>query len=256
MSFTADTALVPAGERRWRATVDERWWVVKGPFGGFVAALLARALTEVTDHPPRSLAIHYLDAPAAGEVEVSAAVERRGRTTDAVSLRLEQDGRLMALALANAGDRRPDSPAWTELPRPEAPEPDATTRMERQAGMPRFLDELDVRWIAGSDWGGEGAWNRAWVATREHEPLDDVVVAALGDVWLPPAIAHMGAMVIVPTLDLTIHFRAQPPAGTPWLLAEHRSLHAADGTWTCDGTLWAPDGAVLAQSRQLALLRT
>ena len=42
MSFAEDTALVPVGENRWRGEVHERWWVVKGPFGGTIAALLTR----------------------------------------------------------------------------------------------------------------------------------------------------------------------------------------------------------------------
>src|SRR3712207_1353669 len=75
MSFAEDTALVPAGENGWRGEVHERWWVVKGPFGGTVAALLTRALMQVTEHPPRTLAVHYADAPAAGAVDISAAVE-------------------------------------------------------------------------------------------------------------------------------------------------------------------------------------
>ncbi len=256
MSFAADTALVPAGEGRWRATVHERWWVAAGPFGGFVTALLARALAEVSAHPPRTLAVHFLAAPKAGEVEVAATVERRGRSTDAVSLRLEQDGAVMALALANAGDRRPDSPAWSDLPRPDAAEPEACSEMTRVDPMPAFLAELEVRWIDGTGWGdGQSAWNRAWVAARGRPPVDLPLVAALGDVWLPPAIARLGRFAFVPTLDLTVHFRDPVPDGSPWVLAEHRSLHAADGTWTCDGTLWAASGAVLAQSRQVALLR-
>jgi hypothetical protein len=40
------------------------------------------------------------------------------------------------------------------------------------------------------------------------------------------------------------------------VLADHRSSHAAGGTWTCDGNVWAPDGRLLVQVRQLAMLRT
>ena len=249
MSFAEDTALVPDGELRWRGRVHERWWVVKGPFGGTIAALLARALMQSTEHPPRTLAVHFADAPSAGEVEVSAAVERRGRSTDAISLRLEQDGRVMALALANAGDRR-DQPAWNELPQPEAPPPETCRRVE-PAPVP-FVGQLDVRWVAGDR---APAWNRAWVGLPGGEPLDDAFVAALSDVWMPPAFQRLDGQAIVPTLDLTIHWRAPIPEGTRWLLAEHRSLHAGGGTWTCDGTLWSPDGTVLSQARQLALLR-
>ena len=40
MSLAEDTALTRVGERAWRATFDERWAVVRGPFGGWLAAVL------------------------------------------------------------------------------------------------------------------------------------------------------------------------------------------------------------------------
>jgi acyl-CoA thioesterase len=38
-----------------------------------------------------------------------------------------------------------------------------------------------------------------------------------------------------------------------WVLSRFTSNLAADGFWEEDGVIWAPDGTVLAQSRQLAL---
>jgi acyl-CoA thioesterase len=161
----------------------------------------------------------------------------------------------MALALANAGDWRPDSPAWSELPRPDAPPPEDCPRVEHHPPLPPFIGQLDIRYVAGPEPGAEEAWNRAWIAAPPDAALDPAFVAALSDVWMPPAFVRLGGMAIVPTLDLTIHWREPIPDGATWLLAEHRSEHAAGGTWTCDGTLWTPDGTVLAQARQLALLR-
>ena len=116
------------------------------------------------------------------------------------------------------------------------------------------MSRLEVRWGEGGSVGRPGeAYNAAWLSTREE--LDDVALAALADVWMPPAFGQLGRMAIVPTIDLTIHFRAAAPAGTRYVLAAHRSEHAAGGTWTCDGELWGEDGTLLVQARQLALLR-
>jgi len=62
----------------------------------------------------------------------------------------------------------------------------------------------------------------------------------------------------VPTIDLTIHFRAPEAAAiadpdAP-VLGVFRSTDAAEGLIEEDGELWSPDGVLLAQSRQLALL--
>ena len=63
--------------------------------------------------------------------------------------------------------------------------------------------------------------------------------------------------MVVPTVDLTIHFRVGPAASGPraddaFVLAAFRTTVAADGFLEEDGEIWAPDGTLLAQSRQLA----
>jgi hypothetical protein len=78
----ADTELVPEGDLRWRAEISERWWIIQGPYGGYIAAMLTRALIAAVDdpaRPPRSLTVHFLAAPQAGPVETSAG-SRAGRS--------------------------------------------------------------------------------------------------------------------------------------------------------------------------------
>ncbi len=62
-----------------------------------------------------------------------------------------------------------------------------------------------------------------------------------------------------PTIDLTIHFRSAnlPRAGAdPFELcfAQARSRLLHEGFFAEDCLIWAADGTLLAQSRQLALL--
>ena len=63
----------------------------------------------------------------------------------------------------------------------------------------------------------------------------------------------------VPTIDLTIHWRAAPGgaarASTRGCSGCSRPASAAGGTWEEDGELWSEDGVLLAQSRQLAIVR-
>ena len=64
--------------------------------------------------------------------------------------------------------------------------------------------------------------------------------------------------LVVPTIDLTVHFRRPLPhtgtAADDFMLAVFRTNAAADGFMEEDGEIWAPDGTLLAQCRQLALL--
>jgi acyl-CoA thioesterase len=97
-----------------------------------------------------------------------------------------------------------------------------------------------------------------WIRLPEHRPVDALLAAAITDGWLPPMFGRVHEMVAVPTVDLTIHFRADLPhpglAADGFVLAAFRSTVAAGGFLEEDGEIWAPDGTLLAQSRQLAVI--
>ncbi len=253
MTLDADTALEPLTPTRWRGEISDRWWVVRGPFGGYVAAFLTRAMVAAVDDParrPRSLTVHYVEAPAAGPAEVTATVERVGRSSTTVSLRLEQDGRPVALALGSCATWRDGEPEWADAA-PGAPPPEECERLQRVDPMPGFLDRFEIRLAAPHT--GE-ARNLAWLRLDPPQPLDHLVLTAMSDGWMPAAFSKLGRPFGAPTVDLTIHFRA-PVASGEWVLADYRSRFSAGGVWEEDGELWAADGTLLAQSRQLALIR-
>jgi acyl-CoA thioesterase len=250
----ADTALAPLTLTRWRGEISDRWWVLRGPFGGYVATFLTRAMLSAVDDParrPRSLTVHYVEAPKAGPIEVAATIERIGRSATSVSLRLEQEGAPVALALGSCAAWRDGEPEWTE-PVPEAPPPEACERLARLDPMPGFLDRFEIRPVHPV-FGGTPR-NLAWLRLDPPRRLDHLALTALSDGWMPAAFSKLHRPVGAPTLDLTIHFRAPVPNGE-WVLADYRSRFSAGGVWEEDGELWAADGTLLAQSRQLALIR-
>ena len=248
-------ALTPLGPGRWRGEISERWWIIRGPYGGYLCALLVEALTDALDDPartPRSLTVHFLDAPAVGPVEVAATVERAGRSLTSVSLRMEQDGRPVALALASAATWRDGEAEWQELAMPEVAPPEDCPQIGGRP-LPPFTDNFEIRW-AGGERGR--ARNLTWVRPRPEAPLDHATVAALADTMVPAAFTRLHRVAVVPTFDLTIHFRAPlPPHGDGWVLADFHSGRSAGGAWEEDGELWSRDGVLLAQSRQLAMMR-
>jgi acyl-CoA thioesterase len=252
----ADTALEPLGDGRWRGEISERWWIQRGPYGGYVSAFLTRALiAAVADaaRVPLSLTVHFLAAPAAGPVEVASSVERAGRSLTFVSLRMEQDGRPVALALGSAALWRETEPEWQELSPPEVAAPEDCPPIGGPP-LPPFTENFEVRWAGGEP---GRARNVTWVRPRPAMALDHVAVTALCDTMVPAAFTRLGRFAVVPTLDLTIHFRSLlPPArGDGWALAAFRSGRSAGGAWEEDGELWSRDGVLLAQSRQLAVMR-
>jgi acyl-CoA thioesterase len=249
-------ALTPLGPGRWRAEVSERWWIVQGPYGGFLCGLLVEALVAAVGdaaRAPRSLTVHFLAAPAAGPVEVSAVVERAGRSVVFASLRMEQDGRPVALALGSAAPWREGEEEWLELTMPDVAAPEECPPIAGPP-LPPFTENFEIRWAGGEQ---GRARNLTWVRPRPARPLDHVAVAVLADTMVPAAFTRLARLAVVPTFDLTIHFRAPlpPPRDDGWVLADFRSGRSAGGAWEEDGELWTRDGTLLAQSRQLAMMR-
>jgi acyl-CoA thioesterase len=262
--FDADTALVPIGENRWRAEVREHWFIERGPNGGLFAAQATRAMTLLAADParePRSLTVHYLEAPTAGPVEVVGRVERAGRSTTAVAVRFEQGGRTVALALGALAVWRDGGLDHLEgSSAPKVPPPEELAPVSQDTpGLPVFIGNYDWRWVTEPQ--AEGAPPTArgggWLRTREPRPVDAIALAAFADAFPPPVFAILGRPAPAPTVDLTIHWRA-PASALPrdgWALAAFRSHRVAGGCFEEDGELWSRDGTLLAQSRQLALLR-
>jgi acyl-CoA thioesterase len=252
--FDADTALAPTGPGRFDAFVPASWFVTTGPNGGFLAALAARALTEMTDRPPRSLTLHYLEAPDEGPLEVTCEVVREGRTTVYLRVEMLRDGRPVCLGLAACAPWRDDQPEWFDAQMPEVPAPDDLSRFEG-VGVPPFFANYDARLIP-SEPQERPARVSGWIRTAEPHAIDAPLLAAMSDAWFPPAFLRLEGRGFVPTIDLTIHWRAPAPAGEhPWILGTFISRLASGGTVEEDGELWSEDGTLLVQSRQLAVVR-
>ncbi|HEX7668557.1 MAG TPA: acyl-CoA thioesterase domain-containing protein, partial [Polyangiaceae bacterium] len=96
--FDTDTALALVAPGLYRGSIDRGWWIINGPNGGYVAAIVLRALLmEVNDvaRAPRSLTLHYLRPPVEGPVDVAVVIERSGRTLTTATARLLQGGKLL-----------------------------------------------------------------------------------------------------------------------------------------------------------------
>ena len=254
-SFADDTALEPLGEGLFRAVVPEHWFIVTGPNGGWIAAVLTRAMAEVAGRAPRSLTVHFLEAPAAGPVEVRVTVERSGGTTTYVSLRMLQVGRPVATGLGVCSEWREGAPEWRDVRMPDVPAPEDAFEIDpERTAVPQFMSNYDSRAVSGTPRSGEPGPAIGWIRTAGRQALDAPLVAALTDAWLPVAFVRVSEPVLAPTLDLTIHFRAPLPADG-WALLVMRSGTGAGGVWEEDGEVWSQDGTLLAQSRQLAIVR-
>lgn len=260
--FDLDTALARVDDSTFEGRISRAWWVFRGPNGGYLAAMLLRALVEATadrERAPRSLTVHYLDSPREGPVRVTTAVERSGRSLSTVTARMTQADRLVAIALGALSKARP-APAYADAVMPEVPPPELCTAAVRPGEVPPIFSRTETRWAIGAQpfTADSPAHVGGWIRLAEPRPLDALLATAFMDFWLPSMFNRLGSVTGVPTVDLTVHLRAElPPAHArddDWYLASFRSRLAAEGFAEEDGELWSRDGRLLAQSRQLALV--
>jgi acyl-CoA thioesterase len=261
--FAEATAVARQGDGAYTATVDGEWFTPRGPNGGYLAAMMLRALAAEVDDgkAPRSLTCHFLQTPGPAPVALEVTREREGRAVSTLSARMIQNGKPCVLAVGAFGVEldsaadfddtvMPDVPAFEDI-EPTPVHPKAPPMAHRFEGRPA----LGPPYFSGAD----EALGGGWIRTNPPHPADAFAIAQYTDAWLPAPWTRLGRPVGAPTIDLTIHFRRTLPwsGGDPLapVLLQVSSATSAEGYFEEDATIWAPDGTLLAHSRQLALLR-
>jgi acyl-CoA thioesterase len=260
--FDRATAVAPLGDGAWAGAVDAGWFAGRGPNGGYLAAIVLRAMVAELADParePRSLTCHYLRPPADGPVRIEVTVERSGRSTSTLTARLSQDDRQCVLGVAAFAVEVPAPAAYAGAP-PTVPAPEDIAPVDNSSSGLSIASRFEVRPALGERmFAGAGeAVTGGWLRFADARGTDAVALATFADAWWPAPWVRLREPVAAPTIDLTVHFRAPRAAvalapGEP-VLGVFRSTTAADGFFEEDGELWTRDGVLLAQSRQLALL--
>ncbi len=256
--FERDTAISPAGDGVFDCEFHTAWWVIAGPNGGYLAAIVTRALEAVVadGRPLRSLTVHYMRAPKEGPAQVRTETAREGRSVSFMRATIEQGGEPQATALAVfAADREGAAFGTARPPGIPAPE-DVPLQGETRLQAPPFAQQFDFRpAIGGKPFEGSAeAITGGWLWPKEGaSELDAALAVALCDSWFPALFTAAETPLAVPTLDLTVHLRAPLPRPSDWVLGTFWTRRVQDGFLEEDGELFSRDGELLAQSRQLAL---
>jgi len=262
--FEQDTAAEPLGDGRYAINLSDRWWVGRGPNGGYVAALVLRAMTVEAGTlgapgpmPARSLNVHFLRPPAAGPAEIEVTVEHHGRVTAFLSARLVQDGEVKAKAMSVFSGER-EGPSFDRSRMPDAPPPEELDEMDTRQAPVAVFGRYRAKFVSGAP--GEAAdeaETMGWIRLRDEQPVDPVLAAAVLDVWYPAPFVVFRELPFAPTLEYTVHFpRTIPEPGPPdWNLIRLTAAEGTEGHFSEDAELWSRDGKLLAKARQMALLR-
>ena len=176
---------------------------------------------------------------------------------------MHQDGQLIALALAAfsvpwGGPEISD----VRMPAVEPADPSREGVKLIEHGGPEFARHIVLQPrmrrvpLSGTEQPME---IRGWIGLAEPRPLDALSLAFFSDALIPAPYMRVREPAAVPTVDLTVHFRTHdaqrhvPDPGTLCLARTSTEL-VHEGFFVEDGMIWALDGTLLANSRQLAIV--
>lgn len=265
-TFDDALALQANGDGCFLADIAEGWDVRGNPHGGYLLALVTRAMSQVVTQPdPLTVSATYLAPPRFGQAQLHVRVLRAGRRQSTTSVRLVQDDieRVNAVAtFGTLGDEPPECYAAELASPPPLPPPEdcLSTELINQAEgvIIRLHERLELRlhpdtgWIVGRPSGR--AELHGWLRHRGRDP-DPLALLMFSDGMPPSLFEAVGrGAVHTPTVQLTTHLFSRPEPG--WVQGYFRTRLSAGGFLDEDGELWDATGKLVATTRQLALLRT
>jgi len=264
--FDRDTAVTPRAAGVYDAELSAGWTIIHAVNGGYLLAMLGRALGDALPHPdPFTVSAHYLTASQPGPAVIRTEVIRTGRTlsTGQASLfQYEEDGteveRIRVLASYGDLDALPDDVRTSATP-PVMPPPEhclgpSDGPAPKIPGSSAITDRLNIKldpatvgWAVGAP-SGKGEM-RGWFSLADGRDADPFSLLLTVDA-LPPTSFELGLKGWTPTVELTTHIRCRPAPGPLRVSITTRNL--AGGFLEEDAEVWDSADRLVAQSRQLA----
>jgi len=242
-------------------TIDEKWAQGRSVFGGLSAALVLthiEAQTGLTDKDLRTLNVHFCGAIVANEeCQFSCTVLSDGKSISQVQGQLIQDGKVKTLVMACFGAQRNSSIKVPGIQLPDIKTVNESLKFPHIKGVtPNFIEHMDMRFtskqfpFSGSDNATLSGYMRFDDAPQV---FSDAAVLALIDAWPPAVLTMLNKPAPASTVTWNIEF-IQPRGElktTDYLYYECNVLLADLGYAHTEGTIYHPNGELLALSRQL-----
>ncbi|MFC4611598.1 thioesterase family protein [Streptomyces maoxianensis] len=264
--FDRDTAVTLRAPGVYDAELSAGWTIISAVNGGYLLALLGRALGDALPHPdPFTVSAHYLSASQPGPAVIRTSVVRTGRTLStgqASLLQYGEDGaeieRIRVLATYGDLDTLPDDVRTTAKPPvmpaiqdclgpSDGPAPKIPGSSAITDRLNIKLDPATVGWVVGAP-SGKGEM-RGWFSLADGRDADPFSLLLTVDA-LPPTSFELGLKGWTPTVELTTHIRCRPAPGPLRVSIATRNL--AGGFLEEDAEVWDSADRLVAQSRQLA----
>ncbi|MDG0966565.1 MAG: thioesterase family protein [SAR86 cluster bacterium] len=263
--FQSALKLDQVSENIFSFTPDSRYFVGNTPHGGYLLALMNKALSSVLTHPNSiNSNVYYLDRTEPKPAELHVEVIRTSRGSSMGQVRLMQNGKLTCLFSALCSDfqyMKGHSGLETPLPEIMNSVPENQFKVMnyenfKAGSTPSFIQQLEMSVHPDHAW-----WDRdismdvaearcSAFLELKGGAADTFVLSYLSDI-LPPVVQNKyGSLGWVPTLTLTCNIRQLPK--TNRLFIDGLAKDISNGYFEQDCNIWDMDGNLVATSRQLA----
>ncbi|MDP2214229.1 thioesterase family protein [Phenylobacterium sp.] len=255
--FDEALPLHPAGPRLWDSRIDKRYWNMIGPWGGWTAALLLKAVLAEGDHggTPVAMTVNLMGGLDESPLSLSTRPVRQGKSVEFWTSELIQNNAAVAMAMVTLGQRRETFSTH------EASFPDGVTPPEAIEGVPGragfFTAMFETRQVSGSAplQANDDSLTRTWVRDHQARPLDYPLLAGLADVFAPRIFYRSPERRPASTVSMSVYFHATPAelaaVGGDFVLAQAQARRFESGFFDQHGALWSRDGVLLATTEQL-----
>ncbi|QUS41257.1 thioesterase family protein [Tardiphaga alba] len=254
--FTALMAGMTRSGDGWTVSVSDDWLQGRTVYGGMGAALcMQAALNEFGSVPPlRSAQIAFI-GPATGQLQLTATVLRKGKSTLFANVDLVGEAGLATRAVFCFGAARESAYNYVAIGTPELKDPESCPDFFRNAPpVLRFVQHMEGRFVSGSPpfSGSDDPQMSLWLRHREPGITPSLVaLLALADAPPPAATARAKTPSLISTMTWSIDMLTDEiTTDDGWWLIHNRAEQIAGGYSSQAMTLWNRQGTPIMASRQ------
>ena len=262
--FQEAIELTQVSDTSYKITPSENFFVGSTPHGGYLMAIMHKALTSTLPHSCAiSSSIQYLDRTEPREIDIEVEVIRLSKGSSAGKVTIFQDNTIKCIYTGLCSDfehMKGYNGLATTIPEIFLnSKKDDFKNLDYEnikAGFtPAFIKQVDCVVHPDHAW-----WDRE-ISNEDAEARcssyislpggipDQFAISFFSDI-LPPVVSNKyGPLGWVPTLTLTTHIRQLPK--TEVLLLDFVARDIQNGYFEQDCTIWDLDGNLVASSRQL-----
>ncbi len=243
----------------WTLMLSDQWNIGENPNGGYLIIPALRAMQGREEHPdPLSVTAHFLrPGTGAAPAQIDTEIVRSGRsvTTTRGSLSQNETTRLELIAAFGNLIDGTGHDYEISVPPPVIPSPEnCVGRSGEQQGVDLVINnriEMRMAPVDASSTDPKKAEVSGWIRLLDGRDPDALSLVLFADAFPPPIFSYVGRVGWVPTIEFTAHIRCRPAPG--WVQGKFWTEDLKDGRMIETGLLWDSTGALVAQSRQLAM---